>query len=382
MARRRSQSSLPRLILVLLLMLVCLGAALLLVGLEVVPDQARRTFGPASVTLDPIDRWTTSARLLLSGSNLIQPVDPLGVDTDFTVRAGESPNSVSFRLEEAGLIRDPAAFRLYLIYAGFDRSIQAGDYRLSPRMSGLEIAQTIQDATSKEVTLRVLAGWRAEEIAESLPYTGLSITPDDFMRVVRLAPADWLPVGWPNLTNLEGFLAPGEYTFPREATVDVVVRALFDRFVEQADADLLLAFERQGLSLREAVTLASIVEKEGVVPDERPLIASVFYNRLADAMKLDSDPTVQYALGFNWDQDTWWTNPLSLDNLQFDSAYNTYRYTGLPPGPICEPSLSSLEAVAYPAQTPYYYFRARCDGSGQHAFAITYEEHLQNACQP
>jgi UPF0755 protein len=97
-------------------------------------------------------------------------------------------------------------------------------------------------------------------------------------------------------------------------------------------------------------------------------------------MKLDSDPTVQYALGYNTAAATWWTNPLSASDLQFDSPYNTYLYPGLPPGPICNPGLSALNAVAYPAQTPYYYFRAACDGSGRHAFAQTYEEHLRNAC--
>jgi len=98
-------------------------------------------------------------------------------------------------------------------------------------------------------------------------------------------------------------------------------------------------------------------------------------------MKLDTDPTVQYALGYNASQGTWWTNPLSSADLQFDSPYNTYLYAGLPPGPIANPSLSALRAVAFPAETPYYFFRARCDGSGLHVFAVTFEEHLQNGCQ-
>ena len=131
----------------------------------------------------------------------------------------------------------------------------------------------------------------------------------------------------------------------------------------------------------QAVTLASIVQREAVVPDERAQIASVFYNRLHSDIKLDTDPTVQYALGYNEAQSTWWTNPLSASDLQFDSLYNTYIYAGLPPGPISNPSLSALQAVAFPADTPYYFFRARCDGSGLHDFAITFEEHLQNGCQ-
>jgi UPF0755 protein len=130
----------------------------------------------------------------------------------------------------------------------------------------------------------------------------------------------------------------------------------------------------------QAVTLASIVQREAVVADERPQIASVFLNRLHAGMKLDTDPTVQYALGFNPIQGTWWTNPLNATDLQVDSPYNTYIYTGLPPGPIANPSLSALRAVAFPAETPYYFFRARCDDSGLHDFAVTFEEHLQNGC--
>ena len=111
-----------------------------------------------------------------------------------------------------------------------------------------------------------------------------------------------------------------------------------------------------------------------------PLIASVFINRLAAGMPLEADSTVQFALGHQEATDTWWKNPLSLDDLQVDSPYNTYLYGRLPPGPISNPGSTALNAVAFPAQTGYYYFRAACDGSGEHRFAETFEEHVQNAC--
>jgi UPF0755 protein len=122
------------------------------------------------------------------------------------------------------------------------------------------------------------------------------------------------------------------------------------------------------------------VERESVEAAEMPLIASVFLNRLEIGMSLDADSTVQYAIGYNETQQTWWTNPLQGEDLLFDSPYNTYLYPGLPPGPIANPGLNAVRAVAFPAQTPYYYFRAACDGSGEHLFAETYEEHVQNAC--
>jgi UPF0755 protein len=118
-----------------------------------------------------------------------------------------------------------------------------------------------------------------------------------------------------------------------------------------------------------------------VQDEEKPLIASVYLNRLNIDMKLDADPTVQYALGYDFIEGTWWKNPLGLDDLRFDSPFNTYAYRGLPPAPISNPDLDSLQAVAFPAETPYYYFRARCDSSGYHSFAETFEEHVANGCE-
>ncbi|MGB9897319.1 endolytic transglycosylase MltG, partial [Thermanaerothrix sp.] len=139
-------------------------------------------------------------------------------------------------------------------------------------------------------------------------------------------------------------------------------------------------FARQGLSLYQGVILASIVEREGIVKEEYPLIASVFLNRLRAGMKLDSDPTVQYALGYDAHLNTWWKNPLKSEDFKINSPYNTYINAGLPPTPICNPGLEALQAVANPAQTSYYYFRAQCDQSGRHVFSETYEQHLSEAC--
>ncbi|HWQ05280.1 MAG TPA: endolytic transglycosylase MltG [Longilinea sp.] len=329
--------------------------------------------------LNPIDKAWYSARLLLNQGKMLTPVGG-GNEKPFAIQAGETVNSVAFRLEENHLIQDAAVFRLYMIYAGKDQTMQAGNYSLSPAMQPLEIADLIQNPISQEVTFVILAGWRSEEIANLLPTSGLSITPGEFLRFIE-SPEDLnLPDGLVAANGMEGYLAPGEYLLQRDISVKDLVQTFLDRFAGELTQDIRAGFERQGLTLTEAVTLASIVEKEGVVDDEHPLIASVFYNRLQAGMKLDSDPTVQYALGYNANKQTWWTNPLSLDDLQTDSPFNTYLYAGLPPHPISNPGLSALQAVAYPAQSPYYYFRARCDGSGTHAFAKTYEEHVQNAC--
>jgi UPF0755 protein len=185
----------------------------------------------------------------------------------------------------------------------------------------------------------------------------------------------------PQGSPVEGFMVPDSYQVSRDTNAQDLIRVITDNFLLQLTPGLLEGITHQGLDLYQAVTLASIVQRESIVEDEMPLIASVFLNRLAAGMKLETDPTVQYARGYNEQQATWWTNPLSLADLEIQSPYNTYLYPGLPPTPISNPGLRALRAVAFPESTPYYYFRAACDGSGLHTFAETFEEHVNNACQ-
>jgi UPF0755 protein len=179
---------------------------------------------------------------------------------------------------------------------------------------------------------------------------------------------------------LKAFCFPGLIRSNEKPAQKDLLAQLLNHFNAGVTSDLRDAYTAQGLDLFQAVTLASIIQREAVVIDEQPTIASVFINRMNTGMKLESDPTVQYALGYQLLQKTWWKNPLSSADLQFNSSYNTYVVSGLPPGPIANPSLEALQSVAHPAQTGYYYFRAQCDGSGRHAFSVTYAEHLQNGC--
>jgi UPF0755 protein len=277
-----------------------------------------------------------------------------------------------------GLIRDAGAFRSYLIYSGLDTTIQSGKYKLSAAMSVVEIARKLQDATPEEVTFVILPGWRMEEIAASLTTSGLSFSPDEFLTVARTAqPAyDFLA----GATTTEGFLFPDSYIVPRGVTAADFVNGLLRNFTLHLTPDLKTQFQKQGLTVYQAVTLASVVEREAVHDEEKPLIASVYLNRLKINMKLDADPTVQYALGYSPINQSWWTNPISLIDLQVNSPYNTYLNSGLPPTPIANPSLNALRAVALPAETNYLYFRAKCDRSGYHDFSATFDEHLKNGC--
>jgi UPF0755 protein len=344
-------------------------------------SRATQLFGAPTNNISSEQRLYLSLQLLLQEQTLSNPLDPNGLPRPFSIDFGESTASVIQRLENEGIIQSAQALRTYLVYKGLDITLQAGEYTLSPAQSPVEIAYSLQDATPSTVRFRILPGWRMEEIAQSLPTSGLTITPDEFLIMSQSNPGGtFLPYSLPTYASMEGFLYPDTYQFRRDIPIQEFFMSILGNFEQKLSQDIQDGFARQGLDVFGGVTLASIIQREAVVEEEMPLIASVFLNRLAAGMKLDSDPTTQYAIGYNQAQKTWWTNPLSGDDLKTNSTYNTYLNTGLPPGPISNPSLAALKAVAFPAQTPYFYFRARCDGSGKHVFAETYQEHLNNGC--
>jgi UPF0755 protein len=367
----------------------CLVSALLLVsllviGLLIIPNainsKARSIFGSPSSQLSFRQHVYLSTVILLHPQDLTEPVNMIGEKTDLTIDSGESVSSIARKLYSTGLISNPQVFNDYLQYKGMDTTLKAGNYSLSPAMTPIEIAQAIQSSISADVTLSILPGWRAEEIAYSLPTTGLTITSQEFLDAIHTHPQGYSFSSCNSGDSLEGYLFPGNYAVARETTIGEILPLILMNFETQVSPDLKNGFTENGLDICQAVTLASIVQREAMVEEEMPMIASVFYNRLKSGTVLGSDPTVQYALGYNQEQGTWWTNPLSQQDLLVNSPYNTYLYPSLPPGPISNPGFGALKAVAFPADSPYYYFRAACDGSGRHVFAETFDEHLANAC--
>jgi UPF0755 protein len=247
-------------------------------------------------------------------------------------------------------------------------------------MSVRQLAEVLQSARPAGTLITVTEGWRREQIAEILPYDLLTFGEQAFLHETSTLPASFsFSSELPNPGSLEGFLFPDTYLLNPDITQAELVMMMLDTFERKVGPDLLQGFSEQGLSFFQAITLASVVEREAGIAEERPLIASVFLNRLQGGMNLEADPTVQYALGKQPDG-SWWKAPLSLDDLEIDSPYNTYRYPGLPPGPIANPGESSLRSVAFPAESEFLYFRTACDGTRRHNFAISFEEHLQNAC--
>ncbi|MFH1184563.1 MAG: endolytic transglycosylase MltG [Chloroflexota bacterium] len=361
----------------IILAMLCLGM-LLTLSVVGIPALAARSFGPPAAGLTWPQVVQYSARLLWADGLLSRPLDPGAPEKEFEILPGETVASVCDRLEREALVINGSMMRDYLIYTGQDTSLQAGRYRLSAAMSIADLAGRLQDATPTEVDFVVLPGWRIEEIAATLPTSGLSIAPAEFVAAAA-SPRG----GFEFLTGAgttEGFLYPDSYVLPRTTSTEELLEKLIRNFALHLSIELQEGFAAQGLSAHEAVILASIVQREAVQAEEAPLIASVYLNRLHGAMRLDADPTVQYALGFSAAQQTWWTNPLSLDDLKVASPYNTYLVNGLPPAPIANPGAGALQAIAVPAAAPFFYFSARCDGSGYHVFAESFQEHLGNLC--
>lgn len=328
-------------------------------------------------------------------TNAAEVDKPASVDTrpvKFVVEPGTPARVIGQQLEQAGLIRDATLFEAYVRVNELDYRLEAGTFVLSPSMSLREVVAALQNAQAASITLTIPEGWRLEQTAEYLAQAGIFATPDgaDAYRI-QAANGDLTgldPTRYPFLqdlpagASLEGYLFPDTYQIPADGATatDVLARQL-DIFAqrvvplfEEAAASGVTA-----LNLHQVVTLASIVEREAVVPEERPAIAAVYLNRLAQGIKLEADPTVQYAMGYQPATGQWWKTPVFLEEYgSVDSPYNTYLYGGLPPGPIAAPGVSSIRSVLYPEPHAYLYFVALPDGSGRHVFAETFEAHQEN----
>jgi UPF0755 protein len=293
----------------------------------------------------------------------------------FTIKSGESVASIAARLEAEGLISSASMFRLDLKLRGAEADIQAGDFQLSPGQSPESIIQTITHLpTSMTTAVLIPEGWRIGQIADKLAASDL-IDRDRFVALTLTGTFayDFLPAR-PHGGEIEGYLFPDTYNFPQHGAdrEQAILDQMLANFGRRVTPDLRLAAKDRGYTLHQVITLASIVEREAQKPEERAVIAGVFYNRLAAGMTLDADPTTQYALGHDGD---WWPY-LRLDPHSVDNPFNTYVVRGLPPDPISNPGLAAIQAAANPAAHNYLYFVA-C-GNGTHAFATTLEEHERN----
>lgn len=280
------------------------------------------------------------------------------------------PRGASFRaaadsLASHGVIGSPFLFRLYASWARHDRSIKPGTYALHPGSSYASLVDALLSGRGIVHVVTVVEGWELRQIVPQLARS-LGVPRDSVESAVRdTALLRRLDIPTP---TLEGYLFPATYTFTDGTTARAAVAQMVGRFEQAWRPEWNDRLQALALRRHDAVTLASIVEREAVRPEERPAIAAVYYNRLRKGMRLEADPTIQYALARH-------TSRVLYRDLDVDSPYNTYRHAGLPPGPIGSPGAPSLAAAVNPAQVPYLFFVAQPDG--HHEFRASFSQHLQ-----
>lgn len=287
------------------------------------------------------------------------PVDKSSKESKiFVIRPGENLSAIANNLADQKLIRNKIVFYLVVKRLGIERKIQAGDFRLSASMDTHKIAKSLTHGTL-DVWLTIIEGMRKEEVAQQVSQS-LNIPEIEFLKYAR-----------------EGYLFPDTYLIPKSATAVAVIKIFEDNFNRRFSDELRERARIKGFTVEQVVRLASLVEREARFSEDRQKVASVLLNRLEKEMKLDIDATVQYALGYQPEEKSWWKKQLSLEDLALDSPYNTYKNAGLPPEPIANPGLASIQAVVdADTNTPYLYYVS--DSSGHLHFARNLEEHNEN----
>ena len=296
------------------------------------------------------------------------------------IPSGVTAEQIADELVRRGVIASSRQFQTLVGLLGYEDRLVVGTYDFEPGMLTIDVIERIRNGVTSEIVVTIPEGWQAAEIfdriAEQSPLSAAGLAAaaaESGVAVGTLAAAR------PPSASLEGYLFPSTYVISRVATSADVVRQMLERFDERITAELREEIAASGRSLHLLLTIASIVEREAVLPDERPVIASVFWNRIDTGLPLQADPTVQYALA----QDPasvalygHWKSPLTTDDLTVPSPWNTYATDRVPPTPIASPGLDSILAALPPADTPFFYFVAR--GDGGHLFAETFEEHRDN----
>ncbi|MBI2265102.1 MAG: endolytic transglycosylase MltG [Armatimonadetes bacterium] len=302
----------------------------------------------------------------LSGA-IHRPLNPQGEPVVFVIMPGAPSASIARELEERRIIKSALYFRIAARLARGENRIKTGEYRIGSHMSPAQILDKFMRGEVVTHRLTIPEGYNNRQIAELLDQSG--ITPkDEFLTALAGRSCLLTPEGTESLPGLEGCLFPDTYFFPLATPAENVIGTLTNRFRELL-LSLLARKPTTPLRLREAIILASLIEMEARVPEEYPIISAVYHNRLRIGMRLECDATIQFLL----------SSPkefLLYSDLSIPSPYNTYLHDGLPPGPICNPGLRSLEAALFPSKVDYLYYVVKGD-SGAHMFSRTYEGHLQ-----
>ncbi len=312
----------------------------------------------------------TAVAVWLGWNGMHEPYKGYGGAEQFvTIRQGAASAEIGRALADARVVRDGRLFRAAVWWSGHGRSLKAGEYRFDRAVTPLDVIDVLVrgDVYTQRITFP--EGLTIEEMAKLYETNGFGLA-REFVEAAR-SPERIRDLD-PGAADLEGYLFPETYAMPRHVPASRVIGAMVDRFRSVYGEEMRTRAAAEGLTVRQLVTLASIVEKETGKPEERPMVAAVYRNRMKIGMPMQADPTIVYAL----QKAHTYNGNIRRDDLAMDSPYNTYKYPGLPPGPIASPGKASLEAALMPADVPYLYFVSRNDGS--QVFASTLAEHDRN----
>jgi UPF0755 protein len=304
----------------------------------------------------------------------LQPMPDQGEPKRVEIPTGSTAVAISHMLKEEEIVRNDLIFRYYAQYKGVAQRFQAGTYLFT---SGMTIDQVIEklingDVYIETVKFTIPEGFTVQKIADHLTEQGL-INKNTFLTLVNEGQFDYefvkqIPSNRDIKYRLEGYLFPNTYEIKKGSTEYEIIDRMLAEFQKQLPPEWEKIFSEQGWTLHEGLTLASIIERETIVKKELPIVAGVFYNRLSNGWMMQSDATVQYASGD-------WKGRLYFKDLEVDDSYNTFIVKGLPPGPVSNPGQAAIEAAAFPEKHDFYFFVTKKDGSNEHYFTKTFEEH-------
>jgi UPF0755 protein len=309
------------------------------------------------------------------------PLDEKGRDKVFVVSRGESVKDIAANLYDSGLINSKTYFEIYIWRTKKEKDLQAGEYILNPKMNIKEIAEIISggEVLNKELTIKIIEGWRIKEINDYFVKNNI-IKNNSFIDLAGAKKKDWARsfmdeepkflADLPGDANLEGYLFPDTYRIYKDAKAEDIIYKMIDNFGEKVNGQMRDDIKKQGKTIYEIIKMASLIEKEVRTPEDMKIVAGIFWTRLKVGQPLESDASLSYILDDKKPSH-------SAAELALDSPYNTYKYKGLPPTPICNPGLNAIQAAIYPTDTQYNYFLTKPD-SDEVVFSKTYKEHLEN----
>ncbi|MCD4762036.1 endolytic transglycosylase MltG [bacterium] len=315
----------------------------------------------------------------LNYRSAIEPISSIAKEVGFTIDKGENVDTISGNLAEKGLIKSAFWFRVYIKQKGQQSALQAGQYALSSSLSVPEIVDYLINgrSLSRERAVRIIEGWDIDDIDDYFLENNI-VTGNKFINIAKgdmhIWPFTFLAPAWfekiPPKATFEGYLFPDTYRVFKDASVEDILQKVLENFELKVTPKMIIDLEKQGKTLHEIITMASIVEREVFKESDRAIVAGILYKRLNIGMRLEVDSTINYITGKN--------DPAAeYKDLEIDSPYNTYKYYGLPPGPICNPGFSAIKAAIYPETSEYLFYLNRQD-TKETIFSKTYIEHLSN----